>query len=139
MTQGPERGVPRVSPPQAADVPESARWTTDGAMRRRYASWTGDYNGLHQWDWYARWLGFEAASAHPQHVAVQCLARIARPVHGPQQLDLWLKGPVRYGASVCMREAWQADDGGVGFSLTVDSSPRPALVGHWSPLRPDRP
>ncbi len=131
---GEEQGASRVSPKIGPDCKDVARWITDGTQRWRYASWTGDYNGLHQWDWYARRLGFEGATAHPQRIVRQCLAHVAHPVRGPQQLDLWLRGPVRYGAAVTLREEQQGNKAGVIFSLTPDSSARPALIGSWRPL-----
>lgn len=130
-SRGAELGAPRVSPQVAADAGTERRWITDGTRRWRYASWTGDYNGLHQWDWYARRLGFEGASAHPQRIAILCLHHVGHPVGGAQQLDLWLKWPVRYGAAVVLRERAHADGKAVDFSLMAEADSRPAMVGCW--------
>lgn len=131
---GVERGAARTAPRPDTGIAPTATWQTERTKRWRYASWTGDYNGLHQWDWYARRLGFDGACAHPQRIVAQCLPRIANAVRGPQQLDLWLKGPVRYGAEVSLRERARPDGAGVDFSLTAAASSRPALLGSWRAL-----
>ena len=83
-----------------------AEWRTVPGLGRRFAALTGDYNGIHCWSWYARLLGFRGALHHPQLLLGQCLARLS-PLDPsrPQRLDAWLKGPVYYGARVCLREA----------------------------------
>ncbi|MGD9597786.1 MAG: acyl dehydratase [Steroidobacteraceae bacterium] len=124
------RESPRVEMPGAAAV----HWITGTSDRWRFARWTGDYNGLHQWDWYARRYGFPGAFSHPQRMAVQCVARLARPVRGAQELDLWLKGPVPYGAAVHLYAQPAAKADSLVFSLTTSDSVRPALIGAWHPL-----
>jgi hypothetical protein len=93
---------------------------------------TGDYNGLHQWDAYARRFGFGAAFAHPQRIAAQCLARMAPLAElAPQRLDLWIKGPVFYGCEAVLRESTHAAGDGSDFALWVEANARPALIGSW--------
>jgi len=106
---------------------ETAQWRVGGEDRWSFAKLTGDYNGLHQWDRYARRMGFPAAFPHPQRVLAQCLARL--PVAGPAplQLDLWIKGPVFFGRDVTMRHRPAAV--GREFGLWLDGESRPALVG----------
>lgn len=107
-----------------------ARWAaaTHGALR--FGALTGDYNGIHLWNAYARGLGFRRAFLHPQRVLGACLARLAgfRP-EAPQMLEALLKGPVPYGADVSLRARANAD--ALCFSLSVDADPRPALLGRW--------
>jgi len=108
----------------------TARWVTPSGEGRRFASLTGDYNGIHYWSWYARRRGFPRPLHHPQLVAGQCMARLrAPPPVRAQRLDLWLKGPVFYGSSVALRTTDHS--AGVAFSLTMDAQDRPALVGMW--------
>ncbi len=127
-------GAPRESPRMEMSGDPVARWVTGTSDRWRFARWTGDYNGLHQWDWYARLLGFPVAFSHPHRVAAQCLARLACAFDGAQQLDLWLKGPVPYGAAVRLDARRDADAGGTDFTLTMEGASRPALAGMWRPL-----
>lgn len=120
-------GVP--SPFAAAprvDGPVLAAWKMPANGRLRYGALTGDYNGVHLSDWYARRLGFTAAFLHPQRVLAQCLARL--PASGiPRRLDAWLKGPVPYGVGVTLRGAPDGPENSV-FALTVEGSGRPAIV-----------
>lgn len=90
---------------------------------------TGDFNGIHCWNWYARRLGFPRAFAHSQRVAAMCQARLAGPDTQAQTLDLWIRGPVFYGADVALN-AVNAPEG-LGFGLALRGDSRSALVGHW--------
>ena len=90
---------------------------------------TGDYNGIHQWDWYARRFGFAAAFAHPQRVAAQCLGHLHSSGSKPQQLDLWIKGPVYFGSEVIQRQSPLAENGGLDFAVWIAGDERPALIG----------
>src|ERR1039458_2972715 len=90
---------------------------------------TGDYNGIHTWSWYARRLGFRAAFSHPQRVTGLCLARLRGPQTDAQTLDLWIKGPVFYGAEVVLSAV--NDDSSLWFGLALAGDPRTAIVGAW--------
>ncbi|TAN53217.1 MAG: acyl dehydratase [Betaproteobacteria bacterium] len=106
---------------------EQARWTMPAGGGIRCGRLTGDYNGIHLSDWYARRFGFRGAFQHPQRVIGECLARLPERDHPePLRLDTWLKGPVYYGAEVGLRvsEASAA----VTFALHVDEDARPAIV-----------
>lgn len=100
----------------------------DDTGRWHFGALTGDYNGLHQWDRYARRFGFAAAFPHPQRVAAQCLGHIRSPGSAPRQLDLWIKGPVYFGSEVVQRQS-SREDGGQDFGLWIAGDERPALVG----------
>jgi hypothetical protein len=93
---------------------------------------TGDYNGIHMWNWYARRLGFRAAFSHPQRATGLCLARLQGPQSEAQTLELWIKGPVFYGADVSVSAL--ADDRGVRFGLALTGDPRVAIAGDWQSL-----
>ncbi len=88
---------------------------------------TGDYNGIHLYDCYARRFGYRRAFHHPQLIVAQCLTRLAPAEDWPQELELWLRGPVPYGAT--LRLCAERDATGVVFSLHVDADPRPAIIG----------
>jgi len=127
-------GAPATSTP----VPEvgvgTVPWNVGDGHRWRYARLTGDYNGLHQWDWYARRMGFPAAFPHPQRIVGQCLARLPGPDPDPLELDLWIRGPVFFGRNVTMRHHSLPAPGGRCFALWLDGEPRPALLGNLGPV-----
>jgi hypothetical protein len=90
---------------------------------------TGDYNGIHNWNWYARRMGFRGAFLHPQRAAGLSMARLQGPTSPEQTLRLWIKGPLFYGAHVVLRSA-ELDDG-IRFGLALEGDDRIALAGLW--------
>jgi hypothetical protein len=124
---------PAQTPDPNAAAPETlgetlARWRTDAGVGWAMARLTGDYNGVHLWNAYARMLGFPGAFHHPHLTVGQCLARL-EPARGwPQELNLWLKGPVPYGAAVRLDAARSGNE--TAFFLYVEEA-RPAIVGRW--------
>jgi hypothetical protein len=90
---------------------------------------TGDYNGIHNWNWYARRLGFPQAFAHPQRVAAMCQSRLPAVRTDAQTLDLWINGPVFYRAQVRLNARDDAE--GVTFGAALEGDPRYALAGRW--------
>jgi hypothetical protein len=90
---------------------------------------TGDYNGIHNWNWYARRLGFPGAFSHPQRAVGMCLARLPSPRSATQSLELWIKGPVFYAANVVLSAL--TDDAGVSFGLGLEGDQRTAVAGAW--------
>ncbi|MFC0243601.1 acyl dehydratase [Rhodopseudomonas telluris] len=126
FAHGAAEGAAFASPTVDAALQPVAHWRVHGGERLRWARLTGDCNPLHQLDAYARRAGFAAASTHPQRIAAECLGHLT-PTQAPQQLDLWLKGPVYYDRSVTLRQAHAAD--GDTFALWVDGDERPAMVG----------
>ena len=122
-----------VSPDLArASVLGQVRMPLDGAWR--FGRLTGDYNGIHYWPWYARRLGFRAASVHAQRVAGICMARLDGPESAAQDLRLWIKGPVYYGVTTTLKVA-RAEQA-VLFGLVPDGDQRSALIGQWQALSP---
>lgn len=108
-----------------------ARWPSGTGSGWRFGALTGDYNGLHSSDAYARAFGFARAFHHPPRVAAQCLEHLGVDTNAPcQRLDLWIKGPVFYGAELELRA--RRDAQACAFALHVDADTRPALVGEWS-------
>jgi len=116
-----DRALPPASPEVSGEVVD--RWVPDVRGRLRCARLTGDYNGVHLADAYARLLGFRQAFHHPHRMLGQCLARLPRAARAPVVLDAWLKGPVYYGAEVALRAS------GETLALFVAGDERPALVG----------
>lgn len=105
-----------------------AQWTSSRVGAWRFAKLTGDYNPLHLADGYARRRGSPRAFLHPQRVLGACLARLPRLAERtPASLDVWIKGPVPYGAKV--RLAASDEQGGCRFALWTELDPRPAIVG----------
>jgi hypothetical protein len=103
-----------------------AEWRSASGSRARFGKLTGDYNGIHLSDWYARLFGFRAAFQHPQRALGQILAHLPGMQRRlPIRLDAWLKGPVYYGAKLTLR----AEAGGSAFALFVEGDDRPAILG----------
>ena len=98
--------------PHSGAWTDTARWTMPPNGHLRFARLTGDYNGIHWQNWYARLMGFKTSLYHPQHVVGQSLALLAAPAGPVQRLDTWLKGPVYHNSSVTLgsdagpREQW---------------------------------
>lgn len=113
---------------------EVARWRTEDGGGFRFSGVSGDTNGIHYWNAYARLLGFKGAIHHPHALVGRCLARLPEPVSSAQRLDLWLKGPVYYGSEVSL--ASRSEEVGVAFSLAVQGSGRPALLGRRYDVEP---
>jgi acyl dehydratase len=112
----------------AVDGSEESRWHMARGGGLRFGALTGDYNGIHLSDRYARLFGFARAFAHPQRVLGQCLAHLGGALpSGMLRLDAWLRGPVAYGAEVRLRAARRADE--TVFALAVPPEERPAIVG----------
>lgn len=105
---------------------ERLRWTLPAGGGVRCGRLTGDYNGIHLFDGYARRFEFRGAFQHPQRVIGECLARLPQRASTPLRLDAWLKGPVYYGAEVALRVAVVC--GGTTFALHVNDEERPAIV-----------
>lgn len=132
---------PGVASSAPADFPDLSgttplhAWRTSGAHRWDFGAWTGDYNGIHLWDRYARLLGFDKAFAHPQRLVSQCLTLWPpSSLSLPLQLDLWIRGPVSYENNVTLhgQHYGLADV----FALHIAGDSRPALVGRLaSPQR----
>ncbi len=125
-------GQPDPDSPQSRSPTEfgslAAEWTPRNAGHWRFAGFTGDHNGIHLWDAYARRLGFPRALFHPPRVLGECLSRLpgARGNGTPQRLDAWLKGPVPHGRPVRLHAASGADP--TTFALFVEPE-RPCIVG----------
>ncbi len=126
---GSPAGVSSAAAPDLAQAPVVDRFTIVSGGGWNFGALTGDYNGIHWANWYARRLGFRAAFPHPQRVAGMCLARLAGPPSEAQTLQLWIKGPLFYGTEVALSAA--TDHRGTRFGLSLESDHRFALSGLW--------
>lgn len=108
--------------------PPVAQWTPVDAHHARFGRYTGDYNGIHLWDAYARRFGFAGALFHPPRMLGECLGRLsaAQLCTEPRRLDAWLKGPVPHGRPVRLHARRAGRE--VTFALFVEPG-RPCLVG----------
>lgn len=126
-------GAPPVSPKVDGTAEPLAKWRVDPVGKWAFGSLTGDYNPMHQWDWYARTIGFRAASAHSQRIAAGCLSRLSCwEDDDARQVDLWIKGPVYFGRDVVLRHQERDSRAERDFAVWVTDDPRPALVGTLS-------
>jgi hypothetical protein len=112
--------------------PLVAEWDMRDADHWTFGRFTGDYNGIHMWDWYARRFGFRRALYHPPRVIGECMARLPRLEKGDGRLcaDVWIKGPVPHGARVRLHAAQTADS--AVFALFAEDE-RASLVGCLRP------
>jgi hypothetical protein len=106
------------------------RWRMPRVGAWRVGRFTGDHNGIHHLDWYARLFGFRRSLYHPPVVLAHCLSRLSsigsRPI---ARLEAWLKGPVYKDAVVTLRADTNGASKATAFALSVDSDERPALIG----------
>lgn len=120
---------PLASSPAVPDD-ELARWSGSSRGAWRFGRLTGDFNGVHWSDAYARRFGFAGAFHHPQRVIGQALARMDISRNAPaQRLDVWLKGPVFYDREIVLHGATSADT--AQFALAHTGEKRSAIVGQW--------
>lgn len=126
------QGDARGAPPQPGSTDAAAAlasWQIPSGDRWLWGAATGDYNGIHQWGWYARRFGFAGAFSHPQRIAAQCLNEMTPATAGARELDLWLRGPLYYGMPAQLHGRRHGDE--VHFALHAAGDARPALLGCW--------
>ncbi|MBI3149725.1 MAG: acyl dehydratase [Betaproteobacteria bacterium] len=133
--RGHQHAAPDALSEDAASPPVDGRalahWASGSGAGWRFGALTGDYNGIHWSDRYARAFGFKRAFHHPPRVVGQCLAHLGVEREAPRQtLELWLKGPVFYRSELDLLAGHEAE--ARVFGLYVDRDTRPALVGRWS-------
>lgn len=123
-------GAPGLPSPLARSPTEygplRVEWTPRDHGHRAFGRFTGDYNGLHFWDAYARRFGFSRALYHPQRMLAESLAQLGMPASdAPLSLDAWLKGPVPHRTPVRLHAI--EDAGGAMLALHVEPD-RPCIV-----------
>lgn len=120
--------------PSAAGEP-IASWHLPAGGGWRFGGLTGDYNGIHLWDAYARVFGFRRAFFHPLRALAQGLARLPSAPLLPHRLDAWFKGPVYQDSDVQLRA--RASGHGSVLALHLAGDERPAIVARWGPAARD--
>jgi hypothetical protein len=121
--------------PQGERAPEVGgvvvdRWRSRSGTGWGMARFTGDYNGIHYWSWYARRFGFLRAFHHPQLILAQCMARLPIPRSGEaRRLETWLKGPVFHDSDVNLFAQAGPEEG--TFHLIPNGEERPAIAARW--------
>jgi acyl dehydratase len=130
----PEAAAPLAVAPQVNGA-AALRWRAPPSGGIAFGRLSGDYNGIHLFNWYARLLGFPRAFVHPPVLLGQALARLPG-LQGAEagRLDAWMKGPIPYGADLALH--WSAGAEARNFAVVAGTETRPALVGRWSSAPP---
>jgi hypothetical protein len=119
----------RTSSPDLSGAAVVAGFRAPNAARWAFGRLTGDYNGIHMWDGYARRFGFPASFMHPQRAVGLCLAHLKVEDAEQQSLTVWVNGPAFYGAEVALVGSGNRHDRWFGLSVAGDS--RQAIAGAW--------
>jgi len=127
-------GSPSTPSPLAAapdaNGAESAEWLAERRTGWVYGRLSGDFNGIHTSDWYARRFGFRKALYHPPVMVAQAAARLPGFQEATAgRLDAWFKGPIFYGSTVRMQV--RQDGPSQVFALRAGEEARPSIVGRW--------
>ncbi len=89
---------------------------------------SGDYNGIHYYSRYARWMGFERSFAQSYMSLTKCLMHIPDfESKNPLKLDVAYKGPVYYDRPLTMKNS--KINNGFRFDLYCEGNDRPSVVG----------
>ena len=123
-------GVVAARVPEPPTFTEERRhdWHVSRGGGYAFARLTGDYNGIHLFDGYARRFGFPRAFLHPLRVVGQAIARApGEPTGGPGTTEVWMKGPVLRDSDVYLRVGPDAAGNPV-LAVHGQSDPRPAIV-----------
>lgn len=104
-----------------------ASWITSIGGGIKYGSISGDYNGIHLSNLYAKMFGFKKAFFHPHRVVgriIQETCVLGEPL--PKKLSLWFKGPVPYNSKVNLIK--NSDSNSNEYALYLDSDHRPCVL-----------
>lgn len=93
-----------------------------------YGILSGDFNGIHLSNLYARLFGFESAFLHPHRIVGNLLNRLPKMERAfPQQLELWFRGPVAYGSKGNL--FYQKNPEELIFYMNTEKEKRPCIIG----------
>jgi hypothetical protein len=109
-----------------------ASWYLSGGIGLRFAGISGDTNGLHYSNWYARMLGFDKAFAQPILVLTKTLHCLPGPVAPNFGLQALFRGPIYYSSYVNLKGI--SDDTGVRFDIFCRPNSRPSVCCHFEHL-----
>jgi hypothetical protein len=87
---------------------------------------TGDYNGIHLFDTYARAFGFARAFFHPLRIVARAMQEAG--FDGPHRTQLWFKGPVLHDSHIQVRRGDEGAQGSSILSIHVADDPRGAIL-----------
>ena len=120
--------VVRVPDPPAVIEEASVAWRAPRGGGIAFGRLTGDYNGIHLSDRYARLFGFRRAFLHPLRVVGQAIAHLpGERQDGACTTDIWMRGPVFRDAEVKMRIGRDAAGSRI-LGVHCEPDPRPAIV-----------
>ncbi|MGD0956696.1 MAG: MaoC family dehydratase [Candidatus Acidiferrales bacterium] len=126
----PEPVIAQPEPP----LSKHAGWTISRSGVWSFARLTGDYNGIHWSNSYAKIFGFRSAFAHPHRALMSIIEHLPNvSIHSPLQLNAWFKGPVYYSRPLTLSHRKEGDT--LDFALRVEGDERPAILGSLSELR----
>jgi acyl dehydratase len=131
----PDPASPRtVSPEVGGEI--VARWQMPKRGSWRFGQLTGDHNGIHHSNRYARMFGFRGALYHPPVVLGHCLSHVLAMREGTvRRFEAWLKGPVYRGSKVALR--MEGGSTSQVFALFMEPETRPSIVGRVTLLELD--
>lgn len=110
------------------DDTQTAEWYFPAKDRFRFARISGDTNGIHYWNLYARMMGFRRDFAQPIRVVAKCVSSLPSvEPDAPARLDFFLKGPVYYERTLTLKNAGMKN--GNRFNLYCSGNDKPVICG----------
>lgn len=119
--QRPENSLPDIEKPEVW-----GEWFLEKGGGFRFARISGDTNGIHYWDSYARMLGFKGAFAQPVLVLGRSHDSIPLTHLEAFSLEQRLKGPVYYNSRVIIKGDFPLSGDG-RFDIYCEDNPRPCI------------
>jgi hypothetical protein len=100
-------------------------WFLEKGDGFRFAGISGDTNGIHYWDGYARMLGFKKSFAQPVLVVGRSHEAIPLTDMESFSFEQRLKGPVYYNSRVTVKSGGNKTDG--RFDIYCENNPKPCI------------
>lgn len=116
-----ENGLPDIKDPVVL-----GEWFLEKGDGFRFARISGDSNGIHYWDSYARMLGFRMSFAQPVLVLGRSNPMIPLTDMDAFTFEQRLKGPVYYNSRVIVKGGSNSDDEG-RYDIFCDDNPKPCI------------
>ncbi len=108
-------------------VPEIGTWFLPENKGWRFASVSGDSNGLHYSKVYAKMFGFNRDFAQPLLVIPRALDQVLQIFNRPlKKLDIQFKGPVYYNRNVSVHGCQLHDN--FRFNIYNEGNMRPCMT-----------
>lgn len=101
-------------------------WYLEQGIGFRFAKISGDSNGIHYWDTYARMLGFRSAFAQPLVVVARSLETLQLRGMESLKIEQQLKGPVYYNNRIFVKGDFPSSDDG-RFDIYCGENPKPCI------------